>query len=120
MWNSATVDNLAEELGLIKVSNDDEYAGAVFWALKELPQCSEWAVCLYKDTGELNVCTNVIIDNSYDNFYTLSTMDAKPCINVDTFKSCIKKLRNSYNKRDIELKQRKEMLNLEQIKKDFV
>lgn len=121
MWDSATVDNLAEELGLIKVSEDDEYTHTVFWSLKELPQFSEWAVCLHKQSGDLSACTDIIIDNYVaGSFYTLSTVDAKPCEDVDTLKSYIKKLHNRYSKKYVELKQRKEMLNLEQIKKDFI
>lgn len=120
-WESSTVDNLAEELGLIKVSSDDKYSHTVFWSLKELPKFSEWAVCLYKDKGDLNACTDIVIDNSVGgSFYTLSTVDAKPCDDVDTFKSYIKTLHNRYNKKFVELKKRKEMLNLEQIKRDFV
>ena len=120
-WESSTVDNFAEELGLIKVSSDDEYSQTVFWALKELPKFSEWAVCLYKDKGDLNVCTDIILDNTVSgSFYTLSTVDAKPCDDVDTFKSYIKTLHNRYSKKFVELKKRKEMLNLEQIKRDFV
>ena len=120
MWDSATVDNLAEELGLIKVSEDDVYTHTVFWSLKELPKFTEWVVCLHKDKGDLNVCTDIIIDNSaIGSVYTLCTIDAKLCKDVDTLKSYINDLHKCYAKRFIEFKKRKEMLNLEQIKKDF-
>lgn len=121
MWDSATVDNLAEELGLIKVSNDDEYTHTVFWSLKEMPKYNDWVVRLYKDTGELQVCTDFIIEISdSENFYTLNTGVTKPCKDVDTLKSYIKNLHIRYDKKYLELKKRKEMFNLAQIKKDFV